>query len=187
MKMAQPYLGQIEAFAFGFAPRGWAICAGQTLPINQYQALFSLLGTTYGGNGISNFLLPDLRSRLAMGQGTGQGLTPRTIGTVGGEENHALLVTETPGHTHLLRVAATPAPSTNTNLVGTTVVLAQGLEQPHTGSTSPLPLYAADSSPNQPMAGTAIGSIGGQPHGNLMPYNTLNFCIALQGIFPSRN
>jgi microcystin-dependent protein len=185
--MAQPYLGQIEAFAFGFAPRGWSICAGQTLPIQQNAALFSLLGTTYGGNGTTTFQLPDLRSRLAMGQGNGQGLTPRVIGETGGEENHTLLVTETPAHNHPVRTAAAPAPTTNTNVVGSTVVLAQGLLKPHTGATSAYPIYATDSAPNQAMAPSAIGSTGGQPHSNLMPYNTLNFCIALQGIFPSRN
>jgi len=183
--MADFYLGQIEAFAFGFAPKGWAVCAGQTLPINQNQALFSLLGTTYGGNGTSTFMLPDLRSRLAMGQGAGAGRTPRTIGEAGGEENHTLTLTETPNHTHLVRAAAQPAPTTNTNAAGNTVVLAQGLLKPPAGATSPLLMYVADAAPNQPM--TPLGSIGGQPHANLMPYTALNFCIALQGIFPTRN
>ena len=184
--MAEPYLGQIEAFAFVFAPRGWALCAGQTMAINQNQALFSLLGTTYGGNGVSTFMLPDLRSRLAMGQGNKSGLSPRSIGQTGGEENHTLVVTETPSHMHLVRTAAQPAVSSNTYVAGTTVVLAQGAIKQSTSTTS-LPLYAADSTPNQPMAASAIASTGGQPHSNLMPYNTLNFCIALQGIFPSRN
>jgi microcystin-dependent protein len=181
--MSQPFIGQIEVFAFGFAPKGWAFCAGQTLPIAQNTALFSLLGTTYGGNGTTTFMLPDLRSRLAMGQGNGQGLTPRVIGQVGGEENHTLLLTETPSHTHSVRTAAQPAPGTNINLPGNTVVLAQTIVPPSTA----LPLYATDPAPNQPMAPSAIGITGGQPHSNLMPYNTLNFCIALVGIFPSRN
>jgi microcystin-dependent protein len=178
--MAQPYVGQIEAFAFGFAPKGWAFCAGQVMSINQNQALFSLLGTTYGGNGVTTFQLPDLRSRLAMGQGNGAGLTPRVIGETGGEENHTLLVSETPLHTHALRAAS--ATGTPTNLPGNTVVLGQSAN----GGVA-LSLYATDSNPSQPMAPTAIGSTGGQPHSNLMPYNTLNFCIALVGIYPSRN
>ncbi|MDR3529656.1 MAG: tail fiber protein [Rhodopila sp.] len=185
--MAEPYLGQIEAFAFGFAPRGWALCAGQIMPINQYQALFSLLGTTYGGNGTTTFALPDLRSRVAMGQGNGFNVTPRVIGQVGGEENHTLLAAETPAHVHSLMAAAKPAVSSNTNVAGPTVVLAQTIGKPASGAVFPLALYAADSNPGQPMAGTAIGSAGGQPHTNLMPYTTLNFCIALMGIYPTRN
>jgi microcystin-dependent protein len=184
--MAEPYLGQIEAFAFGYAPRGWAICAGQTLPINQNAALFALIGTTYGGNGVSTFMLPDLRSRLAMGQGNGAGLTSRSIGEVGGEENHTLLMTETPSHTHLAMAAAKPATNTNTNAPGNSVVLAQTVGKAANG-TFLLSLYASDPTPGQPMAAAAIGTTGGQAHSNLMPYNTLNFCIALSGIFPSRN
>lgn len=184
--MSTPYLGQVEAFAFGFAPKGWAICAGQTMAINQNQALFALLGTTYGGDGIRTFLLPDLRSRVAMGQGNGSGLTPRTIGEVGGEENHTLLSTETPGHSHPLMTAAKAATATNADAPGPTVVLAQS-----TGKTGQTPfalsLYATNSAPSQPMAATSIDLTGGQPHPNLMPFNTLNFCIALTGIFPSRN
>ena len=185
--MSQPYLGQIEAFAFGFAPKGWATCAGQILSIQQNAALFSVLGTTYGGNGIQTFALPDLRSRIPMGQGDGQGLTPRVIGETGGEENHTLLVTETPVHNHPLRVAALPAPTSNTQVPGPTVVLAQGLVKPAGGQTQPLLLYVADTAPNQAMAPTAISNTGGLPHPNLMPYLAINFCIALQGIFPSRN
>jgi microcystin-dependent protein len=186
--MSQPYLGQIEAFAFGYAPKGWATCSGQILSIQQNSALFALLGTTYGGNGVQTFALPDLRSRIAMGQGTGPGLTPRVMGEVSGEENHTLLVTETPNHNHSLRVAALPAPATNTQVPGPTVVLAQGLVKPTGGAqTTPLPFYVADTAPNQPMAPSAIGNTGGQPHPNLMPYLAINFCISLSGIFPSRN
>jgi microcystin-dependent protein len=181
--MSQPFLGQIEVFAFGFAPKGWAICAGQTMSIQQNQALFSLLGTVYGGDGRATFLLPDLRGRLAVGQGSGPGLTPRTIGEVGGEENHTLLYSETPTHNHSVAAAAQPAPGTNTNIPGNTVVLAQTVGQP--GNFS-LALYAVDPNPSLPMAQPAIGLTGGQPHSNMMPYNTLNCCIALTGIFPSR-
>src|SRR5215472_3870294 len=98
--MAQPFLSQIEAFPFNFAPKGWALCAGQLLPINQNQALFSLLGTTFGGDGRTNFALPDLRGRLANGFGQGTGLSNYTLGQRGGEETHTLTVTETPAHNH---------------------------------------------------------------------------------------
>jgi microcystin-dependent protein len=183
--MSQPYLGEIEIFGFGFAPKGWATCAGQTLPINQNQALFSLLGTTYGGNGTTTFMLPDLRGRLAMGQGNGQGLTPRVIGEVGGETNHTLLVTETPAHNHVLNVIQNIGTG-DVNAPGPTVVLSQTTGRTPSGPLT-VNLYAADTSPNQPMAAAAVGTTGGQPHPNLMPYNALNFCIALSGVYPSRN
>jgi microcystin-dependent protein len=185
--MAQPYLGQIEAFAFNFAPRGWAICAGQLLPIQQNQALFAVVGTTYGGNGTSTFALPDLRSRLAMGQGSGAALTQRVIGETFGEENHTLLVTETPLHSHPLNTTANAAPASNTDVPTSATLLAQTTGTDTKGGALPVSLYVADPAPNQVLAGTAIGLTGGQPHANLMPYNTLNFCIALNGIFPSRN
>lgn len=185
--MADPYLGQIECFTFGYAPKGWLMCAGQLLPINQYQALFSLLGTTYGGDGIRTFQVPDLRSSLTMGQGNGPGLTPRVIGEVGGEENHTLLVTETPLHIHALAAAPNVDVTTNVNIPGPTVGLAQTVGKDKNGGVIAVNLYAVDASPNQPMALEAVGSTGGQPHTNLMPYNTMNFCIATVGAFPSRN
>ena len=112
--MSEPFLGQIEFFAFGYAPRGWSLCAGQTLPINQYQALFAVLGTTYGGNGTTTFMLPDLRSRLAVGQG-GNGWV---LGQTQGEENHTLLVTETPVHTHTLAAVAGNASGSTSDAPG---------------------------------------------------------------------
>jgi len=184
--MSDQYLGQIEIFAFDYAPRNWAACAGQLLPINQYQALFSLLGTTYGGNGTTNFALPDLRSRLAVGQGTGQGLSPYNLGQAGGEENHTLSIGETPSHFHPLNVISNPTPANNTENPGTTVVLTQTTGK--VGSTNPtVPLYVADTNPSQTMAQASIGVTGGQPHANTMPYLAVNFCISLIGVFPSRN
>ncbi|MDR3537745.1 MAG: tail fiber protein [Acetobacteraceae bacterium] len=184
--MAEPYLGQIEIFAFGFAPRNWLLCAGQTLPINQYQALFSLIGTTYGGNGINTFQLPNLQSRIAIGQGSGAGLTPRVLGEVGGEENHTLLVTETPPHTHPINAAAKAVVANNVDAPGNTVVLAATTGKDKAGGTLTVNLYVTDQQPNQVM-GPAIGMTGGQPHPNQMPYTVLNYCIATSGIFPSRN
>ena len=185
--MAQPFVGEIEIFGFGFAPNGWALCAGQTLPINQNTALFSLLGTTYGGDGISTFNLPDLRGRLAIGQGNGQGLTPRVIGEVGGETNHTLLVTETPSHSHASAAAQNVNVSSNADTPSASVVLSQTTGKASNGGALTVNLYAADSNPSQALASAAVGTTGGQPHNNLMPFLAVLFCFDLVGIFPSRN
>jgi microcystin-dependent protein len=185
--MSQPFLGQIELFAFNFAPRGWAMCAGQILPIQQNQALFSLLGTTYGGDGVRTFALPDLRSRAPMGQGNGQGLTPRVIGSAFGEENHTLLLAETAPHTHAVQAISNPNLAHNVDTPGPTVVLAQTTGVDKGGNAITVNIYATDNAPNQALAPAAIGTVGGQPHANLMPYLALNACIAMQGIFPSHN
>jgi microcystin-dependent protein len=184
--MSQPFVGQIEAFAFGFAPRGWAPCQGQLLPINQNQALFSLLGTTYGGDGRSTFALPDLRGRVAMGQGNGAGLTPRVIGETVGEEAHTLLSTEIPSHSHSLMTAPNAATANNVDNPGPTVVLGPATATQGTISIPINPYTAAN--PTTPLAPSAITpNNGGQPHSNMMPFLVLEFCISLTGIFPSRN
>ena len=185
--MSEPFLGQIEVFSFGFAPTGWAQCAGQLMPIAQNQALFAVLGTTFGGDGIRTFALPDLRSRVPMGQGNGQGLTPRTVGQIGGEETHALTVGEIPLHSHSVAAISNPTTANNTDVPGGTVVLAQTVGVDKGGHPLTFDIYAPDNAPNQRMSATAIGTAGGQPHPNLMPYVAVNFCIALQGLFPSRN
>ncbi len=185
--MSEPFLGQIEIFSFGFAPRGWALCAGQLMSIQQNQALFAVLGTTFGGNGINTFALPDLRGRTAIGQGNGGGLTPRVVGQTVGEETHTLLISETPAHTHALRTLAAPDLTKNTDIPGHTGVLAQTKGTDKDNKPITVNVYALDGAPNQQMAGAAIGTIGGQPHPNIMPYLAVNACIALQGIFPSRN
>jgi microcystin-dependent protein len=185
--MSQPFLGQIELFAFGFAPRGWAVCAGQIMPINQNQALFALLGTTYGGNGTTTFALPDLRSRVAIGQGNGQGLTPRVIGNTAGEDHHTLTLGETAAHRHTVQAASNPTLANNVDTPGTGVVLAQTIGVDKGGNSLTVNVYAADNAPAQALASAAVGSVGGQPHANLMPYLALNACIALQSIFPTRN
>ena len=166
--MAEPFLSEIRIFSFGFAPRSWATCDGQLLPINQNQALFSLLGTTYGGNGQTNFALPDLRGRVPMHAGRGL-----TLGQRGGEENHTLSLSEMPTHTHQAKASAngpTVTPPTNNFWASNTGFTPYG------------------STANTAMSVQAIGNTGGsQPHENKSPYLTLNCCIALQGIFPSPN
>lgn len=170
--MTTPYLAQIQIFSFQFAPRGWAQCNGQLLPIAQNQALFSLLGTTFGGNGTTTFALPDLRGRVPMHWGSGPGLGNVSLGQVAGTENVTLLSTNLPSHNHLA-VASSLAPTV-------------GAAANNTWATGGAASYAA--SGNAAMNPAAIGSAGGnQPHNNMQPTLTLNICIALQGIFPSRN
>ena len=166
--MAQPFLSEIRIFSFGFAPQGWAQCNGQLLPINQNQALFSLLGTTYGGNGQVNFALPDLRGRVPMHVGGGL-----VLGQKAGEESHTLALNEMPTHTHQAKASAngpTVTPPTSNFWASNTGFTPYGT----TGDTT--------------MSSQAIGNAGGsQPHENRSPFLTLNCCIALQGIFPSPN
>lgn len=176
--MSTPFLAQIETFSFNFAPKGWAQCNGQLLPINQNQALFSLLGTTYGGDGRVNFGLPDMRSRVPISQGSGF-----VMGERGGEENHTLLISEMPQHNHNLAVDST---SGTTNVPTASTVLGVGNGTAVPGSPFDMLIYS-----NQAVGGhlnpNSIGYSGGsQPHPNLMPYLCINICIALQGIFPSQ-
>lgn len=170
--MAEPFLSEIRLMSFTFAPRGWALCNGQLLPINQNQALFSLLGTTFGGDGRVNFALPDLRGRVPMHHGAGH-----TLGERQGEQAHTLTVAELPTHTHLLSASSAPADAALPagNLLAATDPATFG------------PAYAAPSS-LAAMAPEAIAPSGGsQAHLNMQPFLTLSFCIALQGIFPSQN
>jgi microcystin-dependent protein len=185
--MAEPFLGQVEMFSFGFPPKGWATCGGQLLPIQQNQALFSLLGTTYGGDGQTTYALPDLRSRVPVGQGQGTGLSSYTLGQKGGEEAHTVSLSEMAGHNHNLRVDATTAASNNVNAPATNVVLGQTTGAPAQGALFPLLLYAAPATLSPLDAHSIAVNGGSQAHTNIMPYLALNFCIALQGIFPSPN
>jgi microcystin-dependent protein len=165
--MSTPFLGEIRIVAFNFAPRGWAFCNGQLLPINQNQALFSLLGTTYGGNGQTTFALPDLRGRVPFHVGNGF-----TQGQQGGEENHTLAIGELPAHTH---------PATGSSASANAVAPSGNLW----GSLSSGGYAQAPDTTLNPASIAGVG--GGQPHNNMAPYLVLNFAIALQGIFPSRS
>jgi microcystin-dependent protein len=185
--MSEPYVGQIEFFAFDFAPRGWVMCQGQLLAINQNQALFSLLGTTYGGNGTTNFQLPDLRSRVPVAQGVSSQGQSWVLGETQGEENHLLLIGEMPGHTHSLNAVAAMTSSNNIDAPGTTTVMGQGFSNSG-GTIAAANIYAADTAPSQNMSGQSLLPSGSsQPHSNLMPGLALNACIATTGLFPSRN
>jgi microcystin-dependent protein len=181
--MAQPYLGQIEAFAFGFAPKNWAFCAGQILPIAQYQALFALLGTTFGGNGITTFQLPDLRGRVANSFGAGPGLANYDLGQTGGEEGHVLTMTEMPAGAHNHTITAVNNGSTGGNNVpGGSVTLGSAYANE---ASSPVVNVYSSAAPTVAMR--PLTQAGGQAHENRMPFLGINYCIALSGIFPSRN
>jgi microcystin-dependent protein len=172
--MSTQFLGQIQIFGFPFAPKNWALCNGQTMAINQNQALFALLGTTYGGNGIQTFALPNLQGAFALHQGTLAG-NGYVLGQTGGEVNHTLIAGELPAHNHLM--AASNAVGTKGTPVGNFPAQAVGTPPPNGyGTTANVPM-GTGSNPNT----------GGQPHPNMPPYAVLNFCIALVGIFPSRN
>ena len=173
--MADPFVAEIRIFPFNFAPRGWAWCDGQLLPLSQNTALFSLLGTTYGGNGKSNFALPDLQGRAPMHPGQGPGLSLHDLGETGGSESVALLASEMPSHRHTLGAQTVP-------LGGSANPDAKTFSRPASGF-----LYAPGTSPQVAMAPEAVAPAGGDtPHNNLQPYLTFYFCIALQGVFPPR-
>jgi microcystin-dependent protein len=174
--MADPFVAEIRIFPFNFAPTGWAFAAGQLLPLSQNTALFSLLGTTYGGNGKSNFALPDLEGNAAMHPGQGPGLSLHDLGEIGGSQTVALLESEIPAHSHSVSAANFPAdvqaPDPNKALARSTGGNAyQSVTNANIVQMSPNALAPAGSS---------------LPHNNMQPYLTLNFCIALQGVFPPR-
>lgn len=192
------FMGTIQPFAFNFAPNGWALCYGQTLAISQYQALFSLLGTYYGGNGTTNFMLPNLQGRLPMAQGNGLGLTPRVIGEVSGTENVTATINNLPNHTHALSgltatttlQLASPASNPVTNPTATNSYIGASGGGP--GSAS---IYSdqqgAAAVPLKGVATTVTGEISsagnGLPMSVMNPFLVLNFSVALNGLFPSRN
>jgi microcystin-dependent protein len=172
--MADPFVAEVRMFPFSFQPKGWAFCNGQLLPISQNTALFSLLGTTYGGNGSTNFALPNLQGSSPLHPGQGAGLSLYDLGEQGGSETISLLTAEIPAHTHFLSAsqadALEPAPTGRKFATGIGVAY-------YSAPTARMTTLS-------PSAATPAG--GSQPHNNMMPYITFNFCIALQGIFPPR-
>ena len=177
----EPFLGQITLFPYNFAPKGWAFCQGQVLPINQYTALFSLLGTQYGGNGTTTFALPDLRGRVPIGQGQGPGLTPTAIGETQGVESVTLSANQSGAHSHAFPAyavqATTNAPAGAAIAEGHSTGRGGGAVNTYAGSGAAVTLVPAQ-------LGPLVG--GNQPHNNLQPYLTLNWCIAITGVFPAR-
>ena len=181
--MAEPFLSEIKIFSFGYAPRGWAICTGQLLPINQNQALFALLGTTYGGNGQTNFALPNLQGRVPIH--TNWNSFP--IGNAGGSTTVTISQQQLPTHNHVMSGKAAQAALVGGAVPANTKSLAQAIAA--TGNPpTPVNIYSTTTTGLAALSPASITNTGGsQPHNNMMPYLVLNFCIALQGIFPSRN
>jgi len=179
--MSEPFLAEIRMFGFNFPPRGWALCDGQILPINQNQSLYSLLGTTYGGDGRTTFALPDLRGRVPIHVGQADGGTSRTLGSRGGEETHTLTVEQAPAHGHALYVLGSDYGP-----------VAERRPDPGGNVLAPFKNGYADAAVD-PDSLTALRSDtvsdvgGGSPHSNIQPEQVISFAIALQGLFPSRN
>jgi microcystin-dependent protein len=173
--MSEPFIGEIKMFAGNFAPRGWAMCDGQLLAIAQNNALFALLGTTYGGDGRTTFGLPDMRGRVPVHPGTGPGLSNRRQGEMAGAESHTLTIDEIPNHTHGVQAINKPGDSGNP-------------ENRLWAASSGTPLSYSDATPDISMSSDAVTTEGGgQQHNNMMPTLCIHFIIALFGIFPSRN
>lgn len=199
----EPFLGQIQLFGFNFAPRGWALCAGQVLSISQNTALFSLLGTFYGGNGQTTFQLPDLRGRLAIGQGQGPGLANYNIGEIGGVENTTLTIQNLPQHTHQATANSTSTSTSTSTLNGVNANATVPSPRNHLIATAPSNMFAPASAGSLiAMDPTSVATTtttttnttvtvqpagSGLPFSQLSPYLCLNYCIATVGVFPSRN
>jgi microcystin-dependent protein len=171
--MAEPFIGEVRIFAGNFAPRGYAMCNGQLLPISQNTALFSILGTTYGGNGTTNFALPNLQGMSPLHPGQGPGLSPYVLGQTGGQTAHTLSVSELPAHAHSLHGSSA---ATGGTPGGGVVLAATSGAKVYRGATNLVP-----------MATGLSANGGGQPHENRQPFLVLTFIIAVQGVFPSRN
>lgn len=174
--MSQPFVGQIISVGFTFAPVGWQLCDGSLLPIDQYQALYTLLGTTYGGNGVNNFGVPDLRGRAPLGVGQGTGLPTYVLGQRAGSESVTLIANQIGAHSHNLNASTQNGSAFNP---ATNLALGQN-------PVSQVPVYGPPPS-TTPLAGTAIGNAGGSiPHENLQPYLTITYIISLFGAFPAQ-
>jgi microcystin-dependent protein len=172
--VSEAFIGEIRMFGFNFPPRGWATCSGQIMPIAQNTALFSLLGTMYGGNGTTTFALPDLRGRAPLHVGQGPGLSHRTQGEAAGTEVHTLAPGEMPQHSHSMRVATAPSTGTPT---GNTLLAAPTTSQ----------LFRSGVVADVTLAPAVVGVGGSLPHENMQPFTVVNFSIAIEGIYPSRN
>jgi len=180
--MGTPFMSEIKIISWNFPPKGWAFCNGQFLPINQNQALFSLLGTMYGGNGQTTFALPNLQGRVAMHMGNGF-----TEGEAGGEIAHTLNIQEMAAHNHTIGADSTTDAKSNSNTATTNSIFGQSIGTPPTGASFTMSMYATAAASGA-LAPQTIGNNGGsQPHPNQQPYLVLNFVIALQGAFPSQN
>ncbi|WP_339481339.1 MULTISPECIES: phage tail protein [unclassified Pseudomonas] len=192
------FIGTIQSFAFNFAPRDWALCNGQTLSLSQYQTLFALIGVTYGGNGQTTFLLPNLQGRLPLGQGNGPGLTPRVIGEISGTENVSATINNLPNHTHTLTgitasttlQLANPASNPVTTPTGTNSFIGTSGTGPGAAAiysdqigASPVPLQGVTTA----VSGSVSATGNSMPMAVMNPFLAINFSIALQGYFPSRN
>ena len=173
--MQEPFLGMLAMFGFNFQPLGWAYCNGQLISIAQNSALFALLGTTFGGDGQNTFALPNMQSRIPVGMGTGPGLSNYQMGQMGGTENVTLLSTQMPQHSHFM-TGSSEAPAQNAPAGGSLGSTERGVNSYTTGANSLFPMASAT---------TNVG--GNQAHNNLQPYLAVNYCIAMEGIFPSRN
>lgn len=168
--MSTPFIGTIMAFGFNFPPVGWVLCDGSLLPISQYDALYALIGTTYGGDGVNTFGVPDLRGRSPLSMGQGPGLSNYVQGQLSGTESVTLLPSQMPAHTHTLMATTAPASTNNPN--GAVLATAE---------------VWTDIAPDSNMLGTAVSLVGGnQPHENRQPFLVVNFCMATEGIFPSQ-
>jgi microcystin-dependent protein len=180
--MADPFVAEVRIFPFNFQPKGWAFCNGQLMAISQNTALFSLLGTTYGGDGKSNFALPNLQGSAPMSPGQGPGLSLHDLGETGGSNNVTLLLSEMPGHGHnYINCIDGARVGGQTGQPGNAILT-------KTGGTPTNAYTSGGATLNQTMAANMVAIVGGnQPHNNMMPYLTLNFCIALQGVYPTRS
>jgi microcystin-dependent protein len=178
--MASPFVAEIRIFGFNFAPKGWATCNGQILPLSQNTALFSLLGTTYGGDGKSNFALPNLQGSAPLQQGQGSGLSLRDLGETGGEQTVTLLQSEMPAHSHT-------AASANAQGAGTLLTPGGNVWANASSRRATVNIYAPPGNSVQMNFGALTPAGGSLPHNNMPPYLTLLFCIALQGVFPPRS
>lgn len=180
------YIGIVKIFAGNFAPRGWAFCHGQLLPIAQYNALFSILGTTYGGDGRTTFALPNLSGRAPIGMGQSPGTSHYSLGQVGGTESVTLLQTEMPAHTHVAQDKVSASVGTSNDPVGKVPATAQ-IQLERSGPTYPVNGYAEAVTGNAATGSTIINQTGGsQPHNNMQPYIGMNYIICMEGIFPPR-